>query len=84
MSSDTKEKSLLCVLQEEIINHLGTDLLSQGCSTEQTNRNQLNLVGETHGTSGQCVSFSLFDAGNVLLRSFSFLFFQLNRSKLSP
>jgi len=24
-------------------------------------------VGETHGTSGQCVSFSLIDAGSVLL-----------------
>jgi len=31
------------------------------------------LVGETHGTSGQCVSFSLIDAGSVFLRSFSFL-----------
>jgi hypothetical protein len=27
----------------------------------------LTLVGETHGTSGQCVSFSLIDAGSVLL-----------------
>jgi hypothetical protein len=25
------------------------------------------LTGETHGTSGQCVSFSLIDAGSVLL-----------------
>ena len=25
------------------------------------------LVGETHGTSGQCVSFFLIDAGSVLL-----------------
>jgi hypothetical protein len=25
------------------------------------------LVGKTHGTSGQCVSFSLIDAGSVLL-----------------
>jgi hypothetical protein len=36
------------------------------------------LMGETHGTSGQCVSFSLFDAGSVLLPAqffFSFLFF---------
>ena len=35
-----------------------------------------NMVGETHGTSGQCVSFSLIDAGSVLLPaqfSFSFL-----------
>jgi len=27
----------------------------------------LALVGETHGTSGQRVSFSLIDAGSVLL-----------------
>jgi len=27
----------------------------------------IGLVGETHGTSGQCVSFSLIDAGSVLL-----------------
>ena len=29
--------------------------------------NIMDLVGETHGTSGQCVSFSLVDAGSVLL-----------------
>jgi len=26
-----------------------------------------SLVGETHGTLGQCVSFSIIDAGSVLL-----------------
>ena len=31
------------------------------------------LVGETHGTSGQCVSFSLIDVGSVLLPA-SFFF----------
>ena len=32
------------------------------------------LVGESHGTSGQCVSFSLIDAGSVLLLAFFFSF----------
>ena len=30
-------------------------------------KTRMSLVGETHGTSGQCVSFSLIDAGSVLL-----------------
>jgi len=32
-----------------------------------------HLVRETHGTSGQCVSFSLIDAGSVLLPAFFFI-----------
>jgi hypothetical protein len=34
------------------------------------------LVGETHGTSGQCASFSLIDAGSVLLPAYLFVFWQ--------
>jgi hypothetical protein len=33
------------------------------------------LVEETHGTSGQCVSFSLIDAGRVLLPAYFFFLF---------
>ena len=34
-------------------------------------------MGETHGTSGQCVSFSLIDAGSVLLPAQFFFSFHL-------
>jgi len=37
----------------------------------------MGLVGETHGTSSQCVSFSLIDAGSVLLSAWFFISFFL-------
>ena len=33
-----------------------------------------SLVGETHGTSGQCVSFSLIDAGSIFFFFPSFIY----------
>ena len=33
------------------------------------------LVEETHGTSGQCVSFSLIDAGSIMLPAWFFFLF---------
>jgi len=38
------------------------------------------LVGESHCTSGQCVSFSFIDAGIVLLPAFFFSFLFLTCS----